>query len=95
MKPKETTGYKVSHQSLPADDAEFQRFLADHPSGASLDEVGRAFDPPLTRERVRQLEEIALRKLGMRLPLNPGVRELYEAKQEVESALSPLAKAQG
>lgn len=87
--------YRVSHDTLVADDDEFWRFVEDHPSGADFEEIGQAFDPPLTRQRVEQLEKIALRKLGLRQRLHPGVRELYELKSELDGALHPLAKAQG
>lgn len=43
-------------------DAAAQRFVAEHPGGATLDEVGEFFG--ISRERVRQIEVQALRKLA-------------------------------
>lgn len=42
------------------DDPGAQAFLAQHPGGATLEEVAAALG--VTRERVRQIEEIAMRK---------------------------------
>jgi hypothetical protein len=43
-------------------DLECQRFVAEHPGGATLDEVGQFFGG-LSRERIRQIEIQALGKL--------------------------------
>ena len=42
------------------DDPGAQAFFAQHPGGATLEEVAAALG--VTRERVRQIEEVALRK---------------------------------
>lgn len=47
---------------LYEDDCYAQRFVEAHPHGATLDEVGDALG--IVRERVRQIEEQALEKLG-------------------------------
>lgn len=47
------------------DDADAMRFVDENPGGASLGEIARAFG--LTRERVRQIESVALPKLRERL----------------------------
>lgn len=49
------------------DDPHAQAFVASHPDGATLEEVSVHFG--LTRERVRQIEERALRSLVLRLQL--------------------------
>lgn len=50
------------HPTLPFElDVAAQRFVEDHPNGATLEEIGAALG--LTRERVRQIEEIALAKI--------------------------------
>lgn len=48
-------------------DAQSQEFVETHLSGATLEEIGEELG--LTRERVRQLEESALRKLLARMPI--------------------------
>lgn len=49
-------------EMLPwTDDPWAQRFVEEHPGGATLSEVGGALG--ITRERVRQIEEVAMRKL--------------------------------
>lgn len=56
------------HPTLPfARDPDAQRFVADHPDGATLEQVGDALG--VTRERVRQLERTALGRLRKRAAL--------------------------
>lgn len=56
---------------LPYDDDEAcQRFVADHPNGATLGEIGALYG--VTRERIRQIEAAALRKLKRRLAFLAG-----------------------
>lgn len=47
-----------------------QAFVRKHPDGATLEEVGEAFG--VSRERIRQIEEQALRHLRMRIALGFG-----------------------
>lgn len=49
------------------EDAASREFVDAHPGGALLEDV--AVELGLTRERIRQIEAVALRKLAMRLPL--------------------------
>lgn len=54
------------HPTLPfEDDSAAQRFVDAHPTGALLEDVGRALG--LSKERVRQLVDEALAKLHRRL----------------------------
>lgn len=53
-------------------DEAVKRFVAEHPGGATLDEVGVAFG--VSRERIRQIENAALAKLRRRLELGLGLR---------------------
>ncbi len=71
-----------------ADDPECQRFVADHPDGASLEEIGQALG--ICRESVRLIEEAALKKLGKRLAL-VGIRaedagEYFASRARVRGA---------
>ena len=50
--------YPVSTTTRYADDPAAQRFVADHPDGATLDEIGASFGT--SREAVRQIERRAL-----------------------------------
>lgn len=50
-----------------------QAFVRLHPNGASLEEVGDAMG--MTRERVRQIEAIALRKMRRRSKLDVAALE--------------------
>lgn len=52
------TRYPVSRESRFRDDPAAQRFVADHPDGATLDEIGATFGT--SREAVRQIEARAL-----------------------------------
>ena len=47
------------------DDRQVARFIDENPSGATLLEVGAFFG--LTRERIRQIQEVALAKVARRL----------------------------
>lgn len=49
------------------DDPECQRFVEEHPGGASIYEIGDALG--ISGERVRQIEAVALRRLRARLAL--------------------------
>jgi hypothetical protein len=51
---------------------EVEVFIADHEGGATLDEVAAAFG--VTRERIRQIETTALRKLTRRF-IVAGIRD--------------------
>lgn len=63
-----TRGPALVHPTMPYElDEAAQRFVDEHPDGGSLDEIGEAMG--LTRERIRQIESIALRRLSIRLPL--------------------------
>lgn len=56
------------HPGLPFEqDEAAQRFVAEHPDGATLEEVGNAFG--LTRERMRQIEAKAIDALRKRCAL--------------------------
>lgn len=71
-----------------ADDEVAVAFVNQHPDGATLEEVGNAFG--LTRERVRQIEAVALRKLLEALGPE-GVREFVVRRrrhQEREASKS-------
>lgn len=58
--------------------------VARHPAGLTLEQVGEVFG--LTRERIRQIEEKALKKL-LRSPTRAAVlRELLELSLERETA---------
>lgn len=60
------TEHRVRFDSIPWDqDDEVQEFVRQHPHGASLEEIGQYLQ--LTRERVRQLETVALRCMRFRL----------------------------
>ncbi len=54
------------------DDEQAQAFVAAHPDGATLEEIGELWG--ITRERVRQIERAALHQLRARLKL-AGVSE--------------------
>jgi Fe2+ transport system protein FeoA len=60
-------GVSISHALAYEDDVEAQRFVDEHPNGATLDEVGVALG--LSRERVRQIEADAVANLVRRLRL--------------------------
>jgi hypothetical protein len=62
-----TGAAKIDSVTRFADDPEAISFVATHPGGGTLEEVGEMFD--LTRERIRQIEERALAKLVDRLRL--------------------------
>ena len=47
---------------------EYRFALSDDPRYFSLEEVGRIFNS--TRERIRQVEAVALRKLGIEFPVD-------------------------
>lgn len=65
------------HPSLPfAADAAAQAFVAEHPLGATLEEVAEAMG--VTREAVRQLEEAAFAELR-RAARSPRASERNEA----------------
>ncbi len=51
----------VDPESAYEDDLWAQAFVAEHPDGATLEQVGLMFD--VTRERIRQIESVALRRL--------------------------------
>lgn len=58
----------IVHPTLAyALDEAAQRFVAEHPDGATLDEVGAAIG--MTRERIRQIEDDAIAKMRRRAPL--------------------------
>lgn len=61
-----------------------QDFVAEHPAGATLEEVGEVF--ALTRERIRQIEAKAMRRLVARLRLagvvESDVLEMLAAKPD-------------
>lgn len=78
-----------SWSSLPWErDPWAQGWVDAHAHGATLEEVGRALG--LTRERVRQVEEVAFRKLRRRAqrlgiaPLVEAVRALEEMREKRE-----------
>jgi hypothetical protein len=58
-------GTLVNPFSRYEDDPAAQLFVAAFPSGATLEDIGEAFG--VTRERVRQIEEKALRRFKHRL----------------------------
>lgn len=61
-----TTARRVRWSTLPwDDDEETRRFVAEHPDGAGLEEIGAWLG--LSRERIRQMEAAALEKLGAAL----------------------------
>ena len=59
-------------------DSECQRFVADHPDGACLEEIAAIMG--ITRERVRQIENIAVRKIRNFHAANPRRLELSDEK---------------
>lgn len=64
-------------------DPEAQRFVAEHPNGATLEEIAELFGT--TRERIRQVEEAALCKLKLaihRLDPRNELRSLAEDMRE-------------
>ncbi len=64
------------------DDEQAQAFVAAHPDGATLEEIGELWG--ITRERVRQIERDALRQLCARLKLvgvsERDVRDYFASK---------------
>lgn len=58
---------RIDSHTRFADDPEAQRFVEEHPGGATLEEVGAMFG--ITRERARQIEAKALAKFPHRLAL--------------------------
>jgi hypothetical protein len=72
------------------DDAWAQAFLAKHPGGATLEEIAQALG--LVRERVRQIEEVALRKCKREAKrLGVPVEALLGTLDELRSARAPVA----
>lgn len=63
-------------------DRDAQAFVEQHPNGGTLDEVGQFFG--LTRERVRQIEAVALRKLRLRDNDSSELAALLDALRERE-----------
>lgn len=62
--------------------------VAHHPDGLSLDEIGMLFG--ITRERVRQIEVIALTKLRKRYPhFEEVLRQLMAQRDRRETTLPP------
>ncbi len=72
------------------DDDWAQAFLAQHPGGATLAEVADAIG--VVRERVRQIEEVALRKFKREADrLGVPVEALLGTLDELRSARAPVA----
>lgn len=57
-------------------DPRAQAFVSAYPDGATLDMVGAMFG--VTRERARQIEADALRKLAPFIDANPALAEIFE-----------------
>lgn len=70
-RPRER-GSIVAHGVPYELDEAVKRFVDEHPSGATLEEVGVAFG--VSRERIRQIESVALAKLRRRLELGLGLQ---------------------
>lgn len=81
-------GARIDSFTRYDDDAECQRFVADHPDGAPLEEIGEAMG--LTRERIRQIEEVALRRFASRLRFagitEDDVAAMLSVRSRIESA---------
>lgn len=61
-----TAARRARWSALPwSEDDEARAFVAEHPDGAGLDEIGAWLG--LSRERVRQMEAAALERLGLAL----------------------------
>lgn len=65
--------YVHAHETRYCDDIEAQRFVAEHDEGATLDEIGAFLG--ISRERARQIEEVARKRLVARLAVAGVARE--------------------
>jgi hypothetical protein len=95
--PRRENGYRRARQTssivdphLPWELDEAARdFVAKHPDGGTLHEVGEALG--VTRERVRQIEEKALRKLARSIEQQHGEARalLFAWFQQIAASLPP------
>lgn len=83
-------GHPYHLNDLPfEDDPEAQRFVEENPSGATLSEIGACLG--VTRERVRQIEEEALRKLNaaVRRDSGQGISSAHGASERTHHSPTP------